>query len=96
MLDYIFQVILFQASFYLVYEAFLKKETFFSHNRWFLFFGIVIASLLPLVEIPVYIPVETSIQDFLRLEARGMQDLMSQSIKNKIEETLNKKIGGTG
>lgn len=40
----------------------------------------------------VYIPVETSIQDFLRLEARGMQDLMSQSIKNKIEETLNKKI----
>lgn len=40
----------------------------------------------------IYIPVETSIQDFLRLEARGMQDLMSQSIRNKIEETLNKKI----
>jgi energy-coupling factor transporter ATP-binding protein EcfA2 len=40
----------------------------------------------------IYIPVETSIQDFLRLEARGMQDLMSQSIRTKIEETLNKKI----
>lgn len=40
----------------------------------------------------IYIPVETSIQDFLRLEARGMQDLMSQSIRNKIEETLYKKI----
>lgn len=40
----------------------------------------------------IYIPVETSIEDFLRLEARGMQDLMSQSIRNKIEETLNKKF----
>lgn len=40
----------------------------------------------------IYIPVETSIEDFLRLEARGMQDLMSQSIRTKIEETLNRKI----
>ncbi|UII19919.1 AAA family ATPase [Fulvivirga ligni] len=40
----------------------------------------------------IYIPVETSIQDFLRLEAKGMQDLMSQSIRHKIEETLNKKF----
>lgn len=39
----------------------------------------------------LYIPVETSINEFLKLEAKGMQDLMSQSIKDKIEETLNHK-----
>jgi energy-coupling factor transporter ATP-binding protein EcfA2 len=39
----------------------------------------------------LYIPVETSIDEFLTLEAKGMQDLMSQSIKDKIEETLNHK-----
>jgi predicted ATPase len=40
----------------------------------------------------IYIPVETSIEDFLRLEAVGMQDLMSQSIRTKIEEALNNKF----
>ncbi|SHH32286.1 M56 family metallopeptidase [Winogradskyella jejuensis] len=53
---------------HLGYTLFLKKETFFSHNRWFLFFGIVIASLLPLVEIPVYIPVETTVNTNIPFE----------------------------
>jgi ABC-type cobalamin/Fe3+-siderophores transport system ATPase subunit len=39
-----------------------------------------------------YIPVETSIQDFLRLESKGMQDLMSENVKKRIEKTLNEKL----
>lgn len=39
-----------------------------------------------------YIPVETSIQDFLRLESQGMQDLMSEDVKKRIEKTLNEKL----
>ncbi|MFD1063998.1 M56 family metallopeptidase [Winogradskyella litorisediminis] len=45
---------------YLGYSLFLKKETFFSHNRWYLLFGIFTVIVLPLIEIPVYIPVEVS------------------------------------
>lgn len=39
-----------------------------------------------------YIPVETSLSDFLRLESKGMQDLMSENIKKIIENALNEKI----
>lgn len=45
---------------YLGYAFFLKKETFFNHNRWFLIIGIVTAAILPLVEIPIYIEVEAA------------------------------------
>jgi ABC-type Mn2+/Zn2+ transport system ATPase subunit len=40
----------------------------------------------------VYIPVETSITEFLKLEDNGMQALMDQNLKNSIEEMLTEKI----
>lgn len=36
----------------------------------------------------IYIPVETSITDFLKLEADGMQSLMNKNLKNEIESIL--------
>lgn len=39
-----------------------------------------------------YIPVETSLNDFLRLESKGMQDLMSENVKKRIEQTLTSKL----
>lgn len=39
-----------------------------------------------------YIPVETSLNDFLRLESKGMQDLMSENVKGRIEKLLNEKL----
>lgn len=39
-----------------------------------------------------YIPVETSIDDFLRLESKGMQELMSESVKKRIDKTLHEKL----
>jgi ABC-type Mn2+/Zn2+ transport system ATPase subunit len=46
----------------------------------------------------VYIPVETSIVDFLKLEDNGMQTLMDQNLKNDIEEMLTEqfKVDGKG
>lgn len=41
--------------FYVCYQLFLQKETFFQANRWFLLSGLIIACLTPLVVIPVYI-----------------------------------------
>lgn len=37
----------------------------------------------------IYIPVETSITDFLKLEAVGMQSLMNKDLKNEIEQILS-------
>jgi beta-lactamase regulating signal transducer with metallopeptidase domain len=42
--------------FYLCFSMFLKKETSFQYNRWFLLIGLVIAVVFPLIVIPVYIP----------------------------------------
>ncbi|KHF77356.1 hypothetical protein PJ15_2417 [Acinetobacter sp. neg1] len=39
-----------------------------------------------------YIPVETSLNDFLRLESKGMQELMSENVKKRIEQTLTSKL----
>jgi len=39
----------------------------------------------------LYIPVETSISDFLKLEAKGMQVLMDKNIKDNITSRLNDK-----
>jgi predicted ATP-dependent endonuclease of OLD family len=37
----------------------------------------------------IYIPVETSIDEFLKIEAEGMQSLMDKNLKNEIEKILN-------
>lgn len=55
------------------------------------FLGILKADLLRIYSFQ-YIPVETSLNDFLRLESKGMQDLMSENIKKRIEEMLNSKL----
>jgi len=49
--SYIFQVILFQLAFLLVYEFLLKRETFFNYNRAYLLITPVLAFLLPIINI---------------------------------------------
>ena len=44
--------------FYLCFGLFLKRETFFQHNRWFLLIGLLIALVFPLLVIPIYVPIE--------------------------------------
>ncbi|MGM0392618.1 MAG: M56 family metallopeptidase, partial [Bacteroidota bacterium] len=54
MLVYILQVLFFQLLFLLVYEFLLKKETFFTYNRWYLLLCSVIPFLLPLIKIEAF------------------------------------------
>ncbi len=54
MINYIIQVILFQALFLAVYDFFLAKETFFTKNRWYLLITGVGSFLIPLVKLPSF------------------------------------------
>lgn len=49
--------------FYLVYILFLKKETFFSMNRWFLLSGLVISIVLPMLEFTKTIWIEPVVSE---------------------------------
>ncbi|MDT0643857.1 M56 family metallopeptidase [Zunongwangia sp. F363] len=51
MLHYVLEIIIFQLGFLLMYELLLKKETFFSYNRWYLLLTPVLAMLLPLLKL---------------------------------------------
>jgi bla regulator protein blaR1 len=51
MLQYIIQTIAFQVFFLLVYDAFLKKETFFNWNRLYLLSTSVLSIALPFIKI---------------------------------------------
>ncbi|WP_458629055.1 M56 family metallopeptidase [Winogradskyella sp. PC D3.3] len=56
------------ALIYFCFYLFLKKETFFEHNRWFLLTGLLLALIFPLIVIPVYITVEpttTQVSSFI-------------------------------
>ena len=52
MLNYLIQIILFQALFFVVYELLLKKETFFTGNRVYLLVTQALVLILPLISIP--------------------------------------------
>ncbi len=51
MLHYIIQVVAFQALFLLVYDLFLKRETFFNYNRAYLLLTPLLAMVLPFVKL---------------------------------------------
>tara|TARA_R110002020_G_scaffold262126_2_gene476485 strand:- start:46727 stop:48145 length:1419 start_codon:yes stop_codon:yes gene_type:complete len=51
MAAYLFQVILFQAIFLIVYKIWLQKETFFNANRIYLLFTPFLALFLPFLEV---------------------------------------------
>ncbi len=46
--------------FFIVYHFLLRKETFFTTNRWFLLFGLVVSALLPLVVLKKIVYVEAT------------------------------------
>lgn len=52
MLQYILQTLAFQLFFLLVYDVFLKKETFFNWNRAYLLGTSILSLVLPFVKIP--------------------------------------------
>ena len=51
MMNYCIQVIVFQALFLCVYDAFLSKETFFAKNRIYLLVTPILSFFIPLVKL---------------------------------------------
>ena len=51
MIHYIIQIIAFQLFFLLVYDLFLKKETFFNWNRMYLLSTAVLSLILPFIKL---------------------------------------------
>ncbi|WP_159022614.1 M56 family metallopeptidase [Formosa sp. L2A11] len=54
MLHYILQTIAFQLFFLMVYDLFLKRETFFNWNRFYLLFTPIASFVLPLIQIEAF------------------------------------------
>ncbi|WP_298903758.1 M56 family metallopeptidase [uncultured Psychroserpens sp.] len=54
-MDYLLKASAILLIFYLCYQLFLQRETFFQANRWFLLSGLVFACCIPLIVIPTYI-----------------------------------------
>ncbi|WP_407556573.1 energy transducer TonB [Winogradskyella sp. 4-2091] len=52
MLHTILQIVAFQALFLLVYDAFLKRETFFNYNRAYLIVTSILSLVLPFLKFP--------------------------------------------
>lgn len=51
MLHYILQIVAFQVVFLLIYDVFLKRETFFNYNRIYLLGTAILSFILPFVKI---------------------------------------------
>ena len=62
-MDYLIKASAVLLIFYGCYRLFLQRDTFFQANRWFLLIGLIVASCIPLIVIPIYIeyiPASTS------------------------------------
>ena len=68
LLIYLLKVSGILAIFYLAYQVFLKRETFFSVNRHFLMVGILTALLLPFVTITNYVEIAATPLNFVANE----------------------------
>lgn len=55
MLEYILKTSAVIFIFYCTYKLFLQGETFFNTNRWYLLSGLILATIIPLITIPIYI-----------------------------------------
>ncbi|MFD0964435.1 M56 family metallopeptidase [Pseudofulvibacter geojedonensis] len=65
---YIIQIILFQLVFWLFYEAFLRRETFFNANRSYLLVSSVLSLLLPFVKLSFFANTVPALQKALVIQ----------------------------
>ncbi|MEZ4792775.1 MAG: M56 family metallopeptidase [Gelidibacter sp.] len=66
-MDYVWKSSVIIALFYLCYQLFLQRETFFVGNRWFLLLGLVASIVVPLIVIPVYVEYTPAYRQDFRL-----------------------------
>lgn len=64
MLHYIIQTVVFQLFFLIIYDLFLKRETFFNWNRAYLLISVILSIVLPFIKVDYFktvVPVEYTI-----------------------------------
>ncbi|OZV67943.1 M56 family metallopeptidase [Winogradskyella aurantia] len=84
-MEYLLKASIVIAIFYLCFSLFLKRETFFNHNRWFLLIGVFTALVLPLVVITVEIPIESSPVPYSSLALEQSTNLVDTPSTDKAE-----------
>ncbi len=87
MIHYLLQIVAFQLLFLVVYDLFLKNETFFKWNRAYLLLTPVLSFVLPLIKIDLirrHIPEEFIIQ----LPAVILNENSSSAITSETLETV--------
>jgi beta-lactamase regulating signal transducer with metallopeptidase domain len=72
--------------FYLMYVLFLRKETFFTSNRWYLLLGLISSFALPLITFTKTVWVES--KPFVFREMTNFEPVIIDNV-TKIEETFN-------
>ncbi len=77
-MEYLIKVSAIIAIFYLCYNLFLKRDTFFESNRWFFIIGLITAILIPLVVIPIYITVQP--QEFIYSGSNNLTSLSETTV----------------
>lgn len=82
--SYLLQMACWLAGFWLVYAAFLRNETFFKLNRWFLLAGLIVSVVMPLF--PVYYRTEAATAD---LSALSTMLRYSQTTEISTEKPVN-------
>jgi len=86
---YILQFSLFLAVFYIVYLVFLKKETFFQYNRWYILITPCLALILPFIALDFLRP-ETAVgQAFVNLPPVLLGDFSGGAIEGQMTQQVS-------
>ena len=93
MVTYIIQLSVFLLLFWGVYELFLKKETFFTYNRWYLLLTPIISALLPFLSFNVLESYAVEAQQLVQLPAVFIGDPVVQEIPNQTVTNPTNSIG---
>ena len=87
MLYLIFQCILFQLLFLIVYDLFLKRNTFFSYNRWYLLITSALSIVIPFIKIDSFNTLLDS-NSIIVLPEIVLDSLNNQSNTNYSDDTV--------
>lgn len=88
MLYTILQIVLFQTLFLLVYDLFLRRETFFNYNRIYLLLTSISSIVLPFVKLPELRKVTTQ-ETVIRLPEVFIGDASNTTSNHQVIEHIN-------
>ncbi|SHI42475.1 Signal transducer regulating beta-lactamase production, contains metallopeptidase domain [Mesonia phycicola] len=92
MVTYIVQLSVFLLLFWGVYELFLKKETFFTYNRWYLLLTPIISALLPFLSFNILESYAVEAQQMVQLPAVFIGDPVVQETPNETVSNVTTSI----